>query len=65
MISIIEFFGENYRDFRLKDDNTSTGGVSHPDETLDEFMAECDITFNDDIITLARALVECGVEFQI
>ena len=65
MISIIDFFGENYKEFRLKDDNTDTGGISHSEETLGEFMDECDINPEDDIICLSRALVECGVEFLI
>ena len=48
----------------LEDDSTSTGGIAHSNETVGEFIAECDsdsLTENSTIPELNKALKKCGI----
>ena len=50
---------KDFLDYKLKDDNTEFGGISHIGETLEDFIAEVGISNIDDINI---ALKECGIE---
>lgn len=65
MLSIREFYGENFANLKLKDDNSKTGGISHSEETLGEFMEVCGLNPDDCINDLGVILKECGVEIKI
>lgn len=45
----------------LYDDATPTGGKSHSDEHLDEFMAEVGLKYGSSLSEVNKALVECGI----
>lgn len=62
MLSIREFYGENFANLKLKDDFQSTGGISHSEETLGEFMQEIEFTGDDYVTDLWVVMKECGVE---
>lgn len=65
MKTIKEFYGDNFAELKLKDDETSTGGISHSEETLGEFMETCGLKPDDYINELGFAMKECGVEIKI
>lgn len=46
---------------RLFDDSTPTGGTSHNDEHLDEFMEELQIPYGTPLEQVNKGLVECGI----
>lgn len=46
----------------LRDDATETGGISHINETLAEFMAEVGMRFGTSRVKINEGLVECGIE---
>ena len=50
---------KDFLDYKLKDDNTEFGGISHIGETLGDFIAEVGISNIDDINI---ALKECSIE---
>lgn len=60
--SIINILGPNWREIKLYDDNSlSTGGISRAEETLEEFMAECEISPFESIGKLQKTLKDCGI----
>lgn len=62
-MNIIDVLGENYKTIKLYDDNSvSYGGLSHAEETLEEFMNSADIYEDDSIGELQRALKRCGLK---
>ena len=62
-MNIIDVLGENYKTIKLYDDNSvSYGGISHAEETLEEFMNSADIYEDDSIGELQRALKRCGLK---
>ena len=62
MITIIEALGKDYKKIELYDNECLTGGKSHCDETLGEFMAECGIDENMDYGELCVKLEKCGIQ---
>ena len=46
----------------LCDDATYFGGVSYIGETLDNFMAECEIPFGTSFTRVNDNLIECGIQ---
>ena len=50
---------KDFLDYKLKDDNTEFGGISHIGETLGDFIAEVGISDIDDINIILK---ECGIE---
>ena len=46
----------------LRDDATPTGGKSHSDEHLDEFMGSVSIPYGTSLKKVNEALKECGIE---
>lgn len=62
-MNIIDVLGENYKTIKIYDDNSvSYGGLSHAEETLEEFMNSADIYEDDSIGELQRALKRCGLK---
>lgn len=61
MVSIIKAIGKNYENVLLKDNESTTGGKSHSEETLGEFMAECEISPNSDYGELCITLEKNGL----
>lgn len=62
-MNIIDVLGENYKTIKLYDNNSvSYGGLSHAEETLEEFMNSADIYEDDSIGELQRALKRCGLK---
>ena len=62
MITIIEAIGKNYKKIKLKDNESYHGGKKHMNETLDEFMKECNISPYEDYAKLCISLEECGLK---
>lgn len=50
---------KDFLDYELKDDNTEFGGISYIGETLEDFIAEVEISDIDDINIILK---ECGIE---
>lgn len=62
MITIKDALGPKWNTIKLYDDNTiTTGGISHSEETLGEFMADCEISPFESIGRLQRGLKDCGI----
>ncbi len=51
----------NYLNYELEDDDTETGGVSFNGETVADFIGDADISEDDDLDKLNKALVSCGI----
>lgn len=64
MISIRDALGDKWKEIRLYDDNSvSYGGISHSEETLEEFIAEVEIDIhNVSIGELQKRLKNCGIK---
>lgn len=61
--SIKNVLGPMWNTIKLYDDNSiSYGGISHSEETLGEFMAECEINPFEPIGKLQKALKDCGIK---
>lgn len=58
----MKHIAENVKDVFLKDDETSTGGVSHANETVGDFCADEDIDLHTSIDDLNNTLKECGIK---
>lgn len=61
MVTIIEALGKNYEKIKLKDNESLFGGKSYDDETLGNFMNECDIPDDYDYGQLCIDLEENGL----
>lgn len=61
MITIIEAIGKNYKKVKLKDNESYHGGKRHMNETLGEFMKECNISPYEDYAKLCVSLEELGL----
>jgi len=62
-MNIKDCLGPMWNTIKLYDDNAvSYGGISHSEETLGEFMAECEINPFDEIGKLQKALKDCGIQ---
>lgn len=61
MISIKSALGPQWSKIKLRDDETPYGGISYDGETLDNFMAETEISPNDSIGKLQKGLKDCGI----
>ena len=46
----------------LRDDATPTGGKSHSDEHLDEFMESVSLPYGTSLTKVNKALKECGIQ---
>ena len=53
---------KDFLDYKLKDDNTEFGGISHIGETLREFISEVGMSETCDIDDVNKALKVCGIE---
>lgn len=50
------------RNLALRDDATPTGGKSHSDEHLDEFMESVSLPYGTSLTKVNEALEECGIQ---
>lgn len=62
MISIIKALGKTYKNIVLEDNESVHGGISHTNETLEEFMNYLDIKETDDYGELCIRLERCGIK---
>ena len=46
----------------LEDDDTPNGGISFENETLADFLDECDISYGATLEEVNKALKECGIK---
>lgn len=53
---------KDYLNYELEDDDTETGGVSFNGETVEDFIADTDMSSEDDLDKLNKALVSCGIK---
>lgn len=60
MISIKDIL--NDYNIKLYDDDSLIGGLSHSEETLEEFMKETDISPDESIGKLQKELKKCGIK---
>lgn len=51
----------DYLNYELEDDDTEVGGVSFNGETVEDFIGDTDLKPDDDLDTLNKALVSCGI----
>lgn len=49
-------------DVILKDDNQTTGGISHTTETVEDFIMDTDLKPTDSLEALNRELKLCGIQ---
>jgi hypothetical protein len=52
----------NYLDYELEDDDTETGGISFNGETVRDFIGDTDMSEDDTLDNLNKALVSCGIK---
>ena len=62
--TIEKVLGENCESLLLEDDEGKTGGKSHSEETLGEFMESCYIHKKEPIFVLQKAMKDCGVRIS-
>ena len=53
---------KDYLDYELEDDDTATGGTSFAGEKVRDFIGDTDIKDDDNLDTLNKALVSCGIK---
>lgn len=62
VVTIKDVLGPKWFQYKLYDNNSlSTGGLSHEEETLGEFLADTDIDQYDSIGLLQDELKSCGI----
>ena len=61
MVTILEALGENYKEIKLKDNESLYGGKNNSNEKLGNFMGDCNITKDDDYGQLCIDLEKCGL----
>lgn len=64
MIKITDILGEKWRDIKLYDDNSvSYGGLSRAEETLGDFIDECNIDIETESVGyIQKQLKKCGIQ---